>query len=312
MNRFRNHLFNLLLKNYRLRKNKIYDRLLNYAMNPVFPVKTTIHGRTVLIPSNYSYPFVSRNHISFNNPYLELVYQTYQVKKQKLVIADVGAAVGDTFLFLKANLPEAIGKVYCVEGSSYFLSFLKKNVGSEAEAEILNLLLSGEETEIPALIHHHGSSAMAAGKVKLTATTLDRLLERGQIPSIDVLKTDVDGYDGKVLKGATKILSELQPSVIFEFHPGLIKQAGSDILLAFKTLSDSGYNSLLWYDKFGRFCHQSVSDEYKQIEEIAIRSINGFYGEDWHYDIIALTGLHKYDMDSLKNCSFASTKPSPW
>lgn len=312
MNRFRNYLYNLLLKNYGWRKNKIYDRLLNYAMHPVFPVKTTIHGREVLIPSNYSYPFISRNHSSFNNPFLELVYQTFYIKKQKLFIVDAGAATGDTFLFLKANLPEAIGKVYCVEGSSYFLSYLKENVGNETEAQILNLLLSDEETEIPALIHHHGSSAMAAGEVKAKATTLDRLLEQGQIPPIDVLKIDVDGYDGKVLKGASTILSEVQPPVIFEFHPDLIKKAGTDILLAFTTLSNSGYNSLLWYDKFGRFSHQSASDDYRQIEEIAVRSMNGFFGQDWHYDIIALTGLHKYDMDSLKNCSFASTKPSPW
>lgn len=312
MSKTRNWLYNFLIKNYSFRKNKVFDTLLHYAMKPAFPLKTFLHNRRILMPSDYSYPLVTRNHSSFNNPFLELVYQTYVVKKQRLFIVDAGAAIGDSFLFIKSNIADAIEKIYCIEGSSYFLHYLESNLSADTEAVILNTLLADEETDIPELVHHHGSSAMASGVVKVKATTLDKLLDRKMISSIDVLKIDVDGYDGKALKGSSHILAKLQPSVIFEFHPALIEKTGNDILLCFQTLANANYDLLLWYDKFGNFSHQSNVKDFTLFTDIAEKAIGGFYGNDWHYDIIAIADSGKFNLDSLKNCSFASTKRSPW
>ena len=312
MNKFRTWLYNLLLRNYRFKNSKLYDRLLRYAMNPPTSINTRIHERIVSIPSNYSYPFVARNHLSFNNPFLELVHQTHQAKGRKLCIVDVGAAVGDTFLFLKSNVPHAIEAMYCIEGSDYFFPYLEKNTANEPEVVRLNVLLSDTEKDIPALIHHHGSSAMAAGETKVPATTLDSLFASKQMPSIDVLKIDVDGFDGRVLCGASFILSEKKPATIFEFHPALINQTRNDVELPFHTLAVCGYKLLLWFDKFGNFSHSSSLSDAKLFLEVAEKSLNGFYGQDWHYDIVALPYPDQYNLESLKNCSFALTKPSPW
>ena len=55
--------------------------------------------------------------------------------------------------------------------------------------------------------------------------------------SIDVLKIDVDGFDGKVLAGAVETLHRCRPSVLFEWHPKSIAATRNDPLCAFETLA---------------------------------------------------------------------------
>lgn len=305
----REWLYNLLLRKYdRFRKNRLYDRLFSRLVRTAFPVRTLVHGQKLFLPSNYSYPIVCRNHISFNNPYLELVFQTYKTRQKPLTIVDVGAAVGDSYFFIYSNIPEAVQTIYCVEGSAYFLWYLQQNLQSQQAAVILPELLSDQEEDVPELILHHGSSAMAAGTKKRQATSLDRLFELGKFTRPDLVKIDVDGYDGKVLKGATTILQQFQPAIIFEYHPGLIKAAGNDLLQPFAILDKTNYRSLFWYDKFGNFSHQTTCSETEQFQQTATDSLNGTWGDDWHYDIIALADPENYDPAALKACSFAAMK----
>ena len=309
----REWLYNLLLRKYdRLRSNLFYDRLFSRLVRTAFPVRTFVHGQKLLLPSNYSYPIVCRNHATFNNPYLELVYQTHKSRQKPLTIIDVGAAVGDSYFFIYSNIPEAVQTIYCVEGSTYFLWYLEQNLKSQQAAVILPELLSDKEEDIPELILHHGSSAMAAGAERQRATTLDRLFEKGKLTQPDLIKIDVDGYDGKVLKGAATILQQFQPAVIFEYHPGLIKAAGNDLLLPFTILEKTNYRSLYWYDKFGNFSYHTTCSETEQFQQIATDSLNGTLGDDWHYDIIALADPENYHPAALKECSFAAMKRYPY
>jgi predicted O-methyltransferase YrrM len=45
---------------------------------------------------------------------------------RKVVIVDVGSAIGDTNLLLIRNLPDAIQKFYCIEGNSEFFTYLEE------------------------------------------------------------------------------------------------------------------------------------------------------------------------------------------
>jgi FkbM family methyltransferase len=52
------------------------------------------------------------------------------------------------------------------------------------------------------------------GEVEVTVTTVDRFCQDQKIETIDLLKTDCQGFDLRVLKGATKYLSEKRIKVV--------------------------------------------------------------------------------------------------
>jgi hypothetical protein len=102
----------------------LFDTLWNFATNPVFDVKTKLFRSRVILPSTYSSPVTAREFSEFNNAYLQLVHECYRSKNQKLNIIDVGAAVGDTFLLIRKNIPKAILKYFVLKGILFFLSIL--------------------------------------------------------------------------------------------------------------------------------------------------------------------------------------------
>jgi FkbM family methyltransferase len=210
-----------LLKNYPVPQGKkIGQWFWSKATRSGTSVTTKIHGTTAQIPADYTYPLICRNFKTFNNPYLELVHQTWLQKKRPLNIIDVGAAIGDTFLLIMQNDPEAVNTIYCVEGSPFFLKYLKENTATFDKAIIIETLLSDKNELIPELISLHSSTASALGNNKVIAQKLDTVLEAAMPPLIDVLKIDVDGFDGKVLAGSVNLL--MQNIVVTKCCTGII------------------------------------------------------------------------------------------
>src|ERR1700745_2111488 len=90
----RSFLYNTLLKNYTwFNKFRLFYTLWNIATNLRYDVKTKLFGSSVILPSNYSLPIIAREFPEFNNAYLQLVYECYRNKNQRLNIIDVGAGV---------------------------------------------------------------------------------------------------------------------------------------------------------------------------------------------------------------------------
>jgi hypothetical protein len=107
--------------------------------------------------------------------------------------------------------------------------------------------------------------------------------------SVDVVKIDTDGYDGCVLLGARGTLAQYAPVVQFEWHPALARAAGVDVVLPFTTLRAAGYESFVWFDKFGAFSRLEHGVDIDAIVDRADWCIDGDTpAPDWHYDVIAL------------------------
>jgi FkbM family methyltransferase len=307
----RNFFYNILFRNYSFfHRLGLFHRFWRRISFPTFNARTKLFGSSVIIPSSYTYPIIAREYSTFNNPYLELVYRCYQKKKRKLNIIDTGAAIGDTFLFIYKNLPEAVNKIFCIEGHSYFLKYLEKNTDPFPERVILPFVLSDRNEYIKDLVQIHESTASAQGETFVKAMFLDEIISL-ENELIDVLKIDVDGFDGKVLAGSTNLLLKCKPVVIFEFHPGLLKNTGNDFLQPFKVLEKSGYTHLLWFDKYGVFSHLSTTTD---IETCNLYAINCLQQPeiDLHYDIIALPEDSGIDLHELSECRFAKNKPFPY
>jgi len=142
------------------------------------------------------------------------------------VFVDVGANIGASTVPLAKQLNS--GTVVAIEASPAVYPYLARNIE-------LNDLRNIRLHHCAALDHdrdsvafyeapkdHFGMGALApqfSGKaVPVTARTLDSILDQDSIDRVDVLKVDVEGFEGQVFVGATKLLAGSRaPTIIFEF-----------------------------------------------------------------------------------------------
>jgi hypothetical protein len=156
-----------------------------------------------------------------------------------------------------------------------------------SDVAVVKALLAREETHIPSLVKHHAGTAIAAGTEQVKAVRLDSLAAVSDAAP-EVLKIDVDGFDGEVLAGATSILERFRPATIFEWHPRLVVQAGKDPLQAFASLAAAGYTRFLWFTNPGFFSHfTNVPSDALLREHAAYLLAVGRHGDD-HFDVVAL------------------------
>lgn len=310
-------LYNLLVKLSWLRRRPytvwLWDVLFAFG-NKRFKniVNTTIHGKRVWVNFGYPYPFISRTILTFNNPLVELVYQKYSVKKEPVRIVDIGASIGDTVLLISSNCPGMLGTVYCIEGESGFYQLLEHNMRDFANVKLFRTMLSSENGVSKKLVRIHAGTASSIGEGIITTMSLDTLSAKEKITEIDILKIDVDGYDGRVLQGARKFLRKNKPDVIFEWHPLLCNKAGNPAQTHFKTLSLEGYSLFIFFNKFGEFSHFMTGYDRRAIETFAHYCIDAASPDDWHYDVIALHKKSRLNAVSLATVRYARNKPHPF
>ena len=269
------------------------------------PVNTTIHGQKVVVNYGYTYPIYARRFQNLNAPLVELAYQTWKVKGNKIRFVDVGAAVGDTVLLLYANLPDAFSGFVCVDGDIEFFQYLRENLSHLARGRLVLSILSSEAETVPDLIRTHSGTASAQGSERVKATTLSHILDE----SIDLLKIDVDGFDGKVLSGAREALAKYFPTVIFEWHPILCQQTGNSFYDAFKILQESGYSRFIWFTKFGDFSHFTIYNDSNTTDMMADYCL-GDVPADWHYDVVALHDSSSVNPQAVARLGFAKNRLS--
>jgi hypothetical protein len=114
------------------------------------------------------------------------------------------------------------------------------------------------------------------------------VLSSESIGRIDVLKVDVDGFDGEVLAGAMRILKKDRPGVIFEWHPVLYEKTGNSWRAPFEVLDECGYTGLLWYTNEGFFSHFTKVNDFESFEKAALLCLGTKAAGILHYDIVAL------------------------
>ena len=158
----------------------------------------------------------------------------------------------------------------------------------------------------------HGGTASAQGDSLIPSTTLDTLLRLAGADKLDLLKIDVDGYDGQVLLGAKEILNRLKPAVIFEWHPILCRRTGNNWTDHFNSLDSAGYNSFIWFNKFGEFSHFSNGYDPVTIERLADLCFSTQSYPDLHYDVIALPPQSRISPRELADASNAKRKKSAY
>ena len=290
-NKFATLAYKTLLKYYRFQESGLFGSIWRNLWNKSISwhagaVTINIHGRRAFVNNGHSYPLFARRFPHWNNPLIELVYESSTVLARPINVADIGASIGDTAMLLESNCPSSVSKFICIEGDTEFFRYLRENLEQSDRYELHNVMLSSKESEIPSLIRTHAGTASAQGNSVTHAVPFDSLVSSVHPP--DVIKIDVDGFDGKVLAGATQTLRQHKPAVIFEWDPSLCKQTGNDWLAHFKILENLEYTRYIWFTKYGDFSHFTTIMDTVAIKQLAKICLSGERDYNWHYDVVAL------------------------
>jgi FkbM family methyltransferase len=149
---------------------------------------------------------------------------------QSTVIFDVGAHYGETLSAARQTFPKAT--IHCFEPDPESFEILKTSaiplervhlhpcaLGSEPGTAEFNrnrnsLTNSLLPTSAESLKSEHADLTATREIVNVPITTLDAVCEREGIQHLNLLKTDCQGYDLKVLHGAEKMISSHKIDVI--------------------------------------------------------------------------------------------------
>lgn len=317
VNKFATGLFRLYIRSLTLQNRyRLFRRFIRIMWEKSLPyfqgttVTLQIHNKTVFANYGYTYPIICRKFPSYNMPLVELAYQTCLSKARAISVVDIGAAIGDTVLLLESSLPGKIISYYCIDGDSQFFSYLQQNLSFLPNAFFINALLAEEKSKIRNLVNIHPGTASAQGDQLIDTTTLDCLLEEGKIGNPDLIKIDVDGYDGKVLMGAKKTIIQYKPTIIFEWHPVICRDTRNNWTDHFASLLNYGYSIFIFYDNYGNFSHIMTHIDFKAIDYLAETLIERKNTHAVYYDIIALTRESSVDIKSLIMLNNARTLKS--
>jgi FkbM family methyltransferase len=211
-----------------------------------------------------------------------------------LTFVDVGANKGDwTNLFLEASSDEVKGLLF--EPGTAALDFLNQRFDQAKNLEIIDVAVAdyvGETSffELPCI--GVGSSILSqwtgdsATEKKCRVSTLDIELKKYKWHYCDVLKIDCEGYDFKVILGASNLIKHQKIGIIqFEYNAPWAF-ASSTLIAAMNLLNSCDYEVFLLkssglynfeYDSYGEFLEYSnfvaVSPKSKKTVLPYIRTI---------------------------------------
>jgi FkbM family methyltransferase len=175
---------------------------------------------------------------------------------KKNILFDVGANVGQTYLQMRQKFSGS--KIYCFEPSKQSYEVLQKITCSDKKVKTFHaavgeqngecLIQTGDDSVWNKIIEH--DNIFPSKKVeRVQKITIDHIIEQDKIENIYMLKTDTEGYDLFVLKGAQQALLNKRISFIFcEVTFRSDDRQRSHFLEIFQYLSHMSYDLVALYD----------------------------------------------------------------
>jgi FkbM family methyltransferase len=237
-------------------------RRFGYAIHklPPRPKKTSrvvsimLGGKSIKIHSGNPLCFQYRNNPNYNNS-IGILAALVQSRFPKAWVVDVGANVGDTLAIIKghASLP-----VICVEGDAICYDLLQQNARLFDNVHLLRAFLSDQPGAMQIVTQKDGwnMTLTQAGPGHSGRTlqfeTLDRLVQKLNPSAVKLMKVDTEGYDLRILRGASGILARDQPVITFELNRENLEPLGDSVGDFFDYLVNLGYHHFILHDAGGR------------------------------------------------------------
>lgn len=183
---------------------------------------------------------------SSNDPAMKLEMQHFiQLSKGRKCLLDIGSLFGIFSLAFTATNKN--GKAYAIEPSPKCYKTLRLNstLNSDKKIHTSNIALGSENRTLKMhyewvhLIANHDNSDPQAIQVEMS--TLDQFVESKNI-NPDIIKIDVDGYEGPVIAGAKNFLDRHDPLIFLELHGEWINRYDYSSTSIAQSLIDQGYH----------------------------------------------------------------------
>jgi FkbM family methyltransferase len=239
-------------------------------------VTHNIHGYDLEFPPSHALPGILQRWPYYSSN-LGRIAQAVHQKYPDLRLIDIGANVGDSVAILRrlAHFP-----ILCIEGDRAFLDVLSRNAQKFDAVTIAACYVGEDDVTITAKSTGLAGTAHLVSADDLTDQAdaalenievykLSRVLnQHQQFLQPKMIKTDTDGFDGKILRGATDVLRSAKPVVFFEYDPFFLAQQDDNGVAIFDLLADHGYAGLIIYDNFGDLLLCMPKIEIDRIEEL--------------------------------------------
>jgi FkbM family methyltransferase len=224
------------------------QRILRHA-DPL--VTRDIAGRNLLMPLSHALPHYVQRYPLYSRNVGQLARATHESGRPD-VFVDVGANVGDTVAWVLDAVPSM--RMLCIDGDPTYVGLLRHNVRALDNVTTLGpILLADTRAGVRGGISPvDGTARVVGGQFTTPTTTLDEVIaQHPEFHEPTILKSDTDGFEAHILRGATSLITRCHPVLHFEYDPRLLAEAGSDGPALLTYLAECGYEHVLAYDNLG-------------------------------------------------------------
>jgi FkbM family methyltransferase len=172
------------------------------------------------------------------------------------IVLDIGANIGSHTLPLAARVG-ASGRVVGVEPTKFAMDKLRRNLAlnpefSDIVVPVQAMLSNSTEGAPPVTLPsswpldqsgdvHPEMRSVEQSTVGAEMLTVDALVSRLELPSVDFIKLDVDGYEVAVLEGAENVLRTHAPRIVMELAEYTLVERGRSLDELLEMLVGHGY-----------------------------------------------------------------------
>ncbi len=217
--------------------------------------------------------FIKRCH----EPETEIVFK--EMAKTSKVFLDVGANIGYFSFLVKQMSPQS--KVYSFEPlpqnilayeknrelNNFSSMFLQEVCVADKHGETEFLIPPSEESGWGRMAHRE---LFSGEKIKRSVVTLDEFCEQHQLSAVDFIKIDVEGYEFKVLQGATKIIESQRPRICIELNEPCLLDTGTSSEEIFRFFKTRNYHMFALDAKKGLYRVHAPVPYYKFLNYFAL------------------------------------------
>ena len=167
-------------------------------------------------------------------------------------VIDVGANIG-FFTTKFASWVGGQGRVLAIEPETNNLRVLKRRL-TRLRLEERVIVIEGVAAERVGTFNlvrnpgHPGDHKLGENGDAVPGWTLDSLIESYDVPSVSLIKIDVQGAELRVVQGAQALLRRDQPGLLIEIDPAALAAMGASTQALIDALSALGYRGVLGHD----------------------------------------------------------------
>jgi FkbM family methyltransferase len=205
---------------------RLYDSCLQHAL----PGPVAISPEDLMKPENRQlyYRFLTTLK-EIEGVIINATYNRSYPFKRGDIVVDAGARIGAFSAKIAASLGED-GRIIAIEPEPRNFSCLRKNIQANrldnviaiqkalwSQKQPLDMYLSGNAAAHS--VYHDAFYSSTCDSISVEADTLDGILEKLGIESVDFIKMDIEGSEIEALKGMPKALDSQVQLAIAAYHP---------------------------------------------------------------------------------------------